>query len=47
MIQPYALTFNSEDKEIELFYDNVREALQVQPTYYAILTSNFNAKLGK
>lgn len=47
IIQAYAPTSASEEDELEVFYDNLNEALDRCPTYYTLLIGDFNAKLGR
>lgn len=47
IIQAYAPTSASEADELEVFYDNLSEALDRCPTYYTLLIGDFNAKLGR
>lgn len=47
IIQAYAPTSTSEEEEIEVFYDNLNEALNVCPSHYTLLIGDLNAKIGK
>lgn len=47
IIQTYAPTSNHTDEEVEVFYDDIRDALSGQKTHYTILCGDFNAKMGK
>lgn len=44
----YLIVQGSNSKEqLELFYNDVTQALQETPTHYTILTDEFNAKIGE
>lgn len=46
IIQTYAPTTTHSDEETENFYEDLETALHATPTYYTILTGDFNAKMG-
>lgn len=46
IIQTYAPISSHTDEEVELFYDDIRDALSGQKTHYTILCGDFNAKMG-
>lgn len=46
IIQAYAPTSNHTDEEVELFYDDIRDAISGQKAHYTILCGDFNAKTG-
>lgn len=45
IIQIYAPTTAHENEEVELFYEDIRLAIQDQPANYEIIIGDFNAKI--
>ncbi|XP_045460954.1 uncharacterized protein LOC123671253 [Harmonia axyridis] len=46
IIQVYAPTSDHTDEEVDLFYDDIKNALSDQQAHYSILCGDFNAKMG-
>lgn len=47
VMQIYAHTLTSREEEIDVFYDNLNEAIGMLPAYYALLICDFNGKIGR
>lgn len=47
IIQAYAPTSDSDEEDIEVFYEDLNTALHDSPTHYTIMMGDFNAKLGR
>ena len=47
VIQVYALTSNAEEAEVELFYEDLQDLLELTPQKYVLsITGDWNAKVG-
>ena len=47
VIQVYALTSNAEEAEVEWFYEDVQDLLELTPKKYVLfITGHWNAKVG-
>ena len=47
LIQVYALAINAEEAEVEWFYEDLNDLLEVTPKYDALfIIGNWNAKVG-
>ena len=47
VIQVYASTSNAEEAEVERFYEDLQELLEVTPTKYVLfIIGDWNAKVG-
>ena len=47
LIQDYALTSNAEEAEVEWFYEDVQDLLELTPKKYVLfITGHWNAKVG-
>ena len=47
VIQVYALTNNAEEAEVEQFYENLQDLLELTPPKYALfMIGDWNAKVG-
>ena len=47
VIQPYALTSNAEEAEVESFYEYLQDLLELTPQKYVLfITGDWNAKVG-
>ena len=48
VIQVYALTSNAEEAEVEWFYEDVQDLLELTPKKYVLfITGHWNAKVGR
>ena len=47
VIQVYALTNNAEEAEVEWFYENIQDLLELTPRKYVLyIIGDWNAKVG-
>ena len=47
LIQVYALTSNTEEAEVERFYEDLQDLLELTPKIYVLFViGNWNAKVG-
>ena len=46
IIQDYAPTSNAEEAEIEWFYEDLQDLLELTPPKYALIIGDWNAKVG-
>ena len=47
VIQAYAPTSNAEEAEVERFYENLQDHLELTPQKYVLfITGDWNAKIG-
>ena len=46
VIQVYAPTSNTEEAEVEQFYEDLQELLELTPTYVTVIIGDWNAKVG-
>lgn len=47
IIQAYAPTSDSDEEDVEVFYEDLNTALHDSPTHFTIMMGDFNAKLGR
>ena len=45
VIQVYALTSNGEEAEVELFYEDLQDLLELTPKRHLFIIGNWNAKV--